>query len=358
MAEWIVNGAPSRKIYGRSISAVSASTTIRAISWLVRRAVELYEHHVQTAPGRRQARTEGRCAASAARRRSMRPLKARARSPMVRRGGWEQPESVCAQGRRACRQAKALRYAGRRLLDSSVTGGGAPERCGTGVAGDQAIDPTWIPRIVGRVSALAALQRLTVVSGTRTKPVRQLIYAPALCNARGRHRMRPPPCQAEVAPDQLFRHSAARSAAMTADGCARSKAIFAAERSSVPDRRRRPAAPDRLRQHHLPSQESARVLASVRIGVDISNACPFPPPATRQRHCSGAASALAVRRGFVSELGWTHPDGILWRSCRRLLRAAGEARHRDVGYCSAIDFPRRGENYLYWVKRHYARLRP
>ena len=117
---------------------------------------------------------------------------------------------------------------------------------------------------------------------------------------------------------------------------------------------------------HLPNDGSARIVdvtsAKAVINLcgpkardvlaavaeeDVSNAA-FPFSACREITI-GAAPALAMRIGYVGELGWElHVPTEYAAHVYELLRTAGEPHGiRDVGY-RAIDSLRMEKNYLYW----------
>ncbi len=320
MAEWIVNGAPSLNLWPLDVRRFNFHHNTR--HFMYPRAVELYGHHYKLhRPGDEHE--------------SMRGIR---RSPLYgtlkaqgavygSRGGWERPNWFAPRG---------VKPVDRPAFDRAKTNWfkhvAAEHRAvREGVA---LIDQTSFAKfeIVGR-SALTALQRLTVSDMDR--PVGSTIYT-QLCNEKGGIE-----CDltiSRIAPDRFYfvtgsafgghdRHWI--ESHLRHDGGVQIVDVTSA-RAVI----------------NICGPKAREVLAAV-VEEDISNVA-FPFSSNRQITV-GAAPALAIRIGYVGELGWElHIPTEYASHVYELLRAAGESHGiRDVGY-RAIDCLRMEKNYLYW----------
>lgn len=320
MAEWIVNGAPSLNLWPLDVRRFNFHHNTR--HFMYPRAVELYGHHYKLhRPGDENESMRGI-------RRSplYETLKARG-AVYGSRGGWERPNWFAPKG---------IKPVDKPAFDRAKTNwfkhvAAEHKAVREGVA---LIDQTSFAKfeIVGR-GAVTALQRLAV--SDMDKPVGSTIYT-QLCNEKGGIE-----CDltiSRVAPDRFYfvtgsafgghdRHWI--DSHLRHDGSVQIVDVTSA-RAVI----------------NICGPKSRDVLAAVA-EEDISNAA-FPFSTNRQITV-GAAPALAIRIGYVGELGWElHVPTEYAGHVYELLRAAGAAHGiRDVGY-RAIDTLRMEKNYLYW----------
>jgi sarcosine dehydrogenase len=318
MAEWIVQGEPSLDLWPLDVRRFAFHHNTRA--FMYPRAVELYGHHYKIAyPGLEHESARGI-------RRS--PLHGQLRDKGAvfgSKAGWERPNWFAPDGTEAVDRPSFRRP----NWFEPVAGEHRAVRERVAL-----IDQTSFSKfeLAGR-GALAALQHLA--SSEMDKPVGSVIYT-QLCNERG-----------GIEADLTITHLGAdKFYIVTGSGFA------------VHDRH--------WIETHLPADGTAAIrdVTSARAVInlcgprardvlqgvseqDVSNAAfPF---ATAQAITIGAAPVLAVRIGYVGELGWelhvpsefaAHVYETLWQAGRDFAIA-------DVGY-RAIDTLRMEKGYLYW----------
>ena len=320
MAEWIIEGAPSLNLWPLDVRRFNFHHNTR--HFMYPRAVELYGHHYKLhRPGDEHETMRGI-------RRSplYETLKGRG-AVFGSRGGWERPNWFAPTG---------VKPVDEPAFDRAKTNWfahvGAEHRAvREGVA---LIDQTSFAKfeIIG-TGALAALQKLAV--SDMNKSIGNTIYT-QLCNEKGGIE-----CDltfSRVAQDRFY--------------------FVTGSAFGLHDRQ--------WIESHLPRDGSAQIIdvTSARAVVnicgpkarevlalaaeeDISNAA-FPFSTCRQITV-GAAPVLAIRIGYVGELGWElHIPTEYAAHVYEVLRQAGEAFGiRDVGY-RAIDSLRMEKGYLYW----------
>ena len=315
MAEWIADGSPSLNLWPLDVRRFNFHHNTR--HFMYPRAVELYGHHYKLhRPGDEHETMRGI-------RRSplYEALKGRG-AVFGSRGGWERPNWFAPTGVKPVDEP-----AFDRAKTNWFTHVGAEHKAvREGVA---LIDQTSFAKfeIIG-TGALAALQKLAVSDMNR--PVGSTIYT-QLCNE----------CDltfSRVAQDRFY--------------------FVTGSAFGLHDRQ--------WIESHLPGDGSAQIVdvTSARAVVNIcgpkardvlalvaeenvSNAA-FPFSTCRQITV-GAAPVLAIRIGYVGELGWElHIPTEYATHVYEVLRQAGEAFGiRDVGY-RAIDSLRMEKGYLYW----------
>lgn len=320
MAEWIIDGAPSLNLWPLDVRRFNFHHNTR--HFMYARAVELYGHHYKLhRPGDEHETMRGI-------RRSplYEALKSRG-AVFGSRGGWERPnwfapKGVAPKDEPAFDRAKTNWFPHVAAEHKAVREGVA------------LIDQTSFAKfeIVGP-GAEAALQKIAV--SDMAKPVGSTIYT-QLCNEKG-----------GIECDLTFsRLGKDRYYFVTGS------AFGLHDRQWI--------------ESHLPPDGSVLVVdvTSARAVInlcgpkaravleevaeeDVSNAA-FPFSTCREITV-GAAPVLAIRIGYVGELGWElHLPTEYAAHVYELLRAAGEKHGiRDVGY-RAIDSLRMEKNYLYW----------
>jgi 4-methylaminobutanoate oxidase (formaldehyde-forming) len=320
MAEWIVDGAPSLNLWPLDVRRFSFHHSTK---WFMyNRAVELYGHHYKLhRPGDEHETQRGI-------RRSplYETLKARG-AVFGSRAGWERPNWFAPQGVKAVDEPAF----DRRQTNWFKHVGDEHQAVRDGVA---LIDQTSFAKfeLIGP-GVLPALQRLAV--SDMAKPIGSAIYT-QLCNEKG-----------GIECDLTFsRLGENRFYFVTGS------AFGGHDRQWIESHLRDDGST------HIVDVTSAkavinicgpkaRAVLSQVAEEDVSNAA-FPFGTCRQITI-GAAPVLAIRIGYVGELGWElHIPTEYAGHVYELLRAAGEAHGiRDVGY-RAIDSLRMEKNYLYW----------
>ena len=320
MAEWIVDGAPSLNLWPLDVRRFSFHHTTR--HFMYPRAVELYGHHYKLhRPGDEHESMRGI-------RRSplYETLKARG-AVFGSRAGWERPnwfapKGVPAEDRPAFDRAKTNWF------------GPVGEEHRAIREGVALIDQTSFAKfeLVGP-NALNALQRLAV--SDMNKAVGSTIYT-QLCNEKGGIE-----CDltiSRIEPERFY--------------FVTGSAFGTHDRHWIESHLRRDA------QAQILDVTSARAVLNICgpkardvlqavTEEDISNtAFPF---STNRQITVGAAPVLAIRIGYVGELGWElHIPTEYAAHVYEVLREAGEAHGiRDAGY-RAIDSCRMEKGYLYW----------
>lgn len=318
MAEWIVGGEPSLDLWPLDVRRFGFHHDTRR--FMYPRAVELYGHHYKIHwPG-----VEHESARGIRRSPLHHALKARG-AVFGSRAGWERPNWFAPAGvepvdRPSFGRANWFEHvaAEHRAVRERVA----------------LIDQTSFAKLeIEGPQALAALQRLAAAD--MDKPVGSVVYT-QLCNPRGGIE-----CDLTVT-----RLTADRFYAVTGSAFGRHDEHWI--RSNIRDDwevKLRDVTSARA-VINLCGPRARDVLASVA-EEDVSNAVfPF---ATAREITLGAAPALAVRIGYVGELGWElHIPTEYAEHVYEALREAG-APHgiADVGY-RAIDTLRMEKGYLYW----------
>jgi 4-methylaminobutanoate oxidase (formaldehyde-forming) len=320
MAEWIAEGSPSLNLWPLDVRRFNFHHNTR--HFMYPRAVELYGHHYKLhRPGDEHETMRGI-------RRSplYEVLKARG-AVFGSRGGWERPNWFAPAGVKAVDEpafdrAKTNWFAHVGAEHKQVRGGVA------------LIDQTSFAKyeVIGS-GALAALQKLAV--SDMNKPVGSTIYT-QLCNPKGGIE-----CDltfSRVAEDRFYFVTGSAfgqhdkqwiGSHLPRDGSVQIVDMTSA-RAVI----------------NICGPKSRDVLAAVA-EEDISNtAFPF---STCRRITVGAAPVLAIRIGYVGELGWElHVPTEYAAHVYEVLREAGEKHGiADVGY-RAIDSLRMEKGYLYW----------
>ncbi|MBI2253994.1 MAG: FAD-dependent oxidoreductase [Proteobacteria bacterium] len=320
MAEWIVDGAPSLNLWPLDVRRFNFHHNTR--HFMYPRAVELYgDHYKLHRPGDEHETMRGI-------RRSplYETLKARG-AVFGSRGGWERPNWFAPAGVKAVDEP-----AFDRAKTNWFTHVGAEHKQVRG--GVALIDQTSFAKyeVVGS-GALAALQKLAV--SDMNKPVGSTIYT-QLCNPKGGIE-----CDltfSRIGEDRFYFVTGSAfglhdkqwiESHLPRDGSAQIVDMTSA-RAVI----------------NICGPKSRDVLAAVT-EEDISNAAfPF---STCRRLTVGAAPVLAIRIGYVGELGWElHVPTEYAAHVYETLRGAGE-KHGivDIGY-RAIDSLRMEKGYLYW----------
>jgi 4-methylaminobutanoate oxidase (formaldehyde-forming) len=320
MAEWIVEGAPSLNLWPLDVRRFSFHHTTR--HFMYPRAVELYGHHYKLhRPGDEHETMRGI-------RRSplYESLKARG-AVFGSRAGWERPNWFAPQGQPA---------EDRPAYDRAKTNWFGPvgEEHRAIREGVALIDQTSFAKfeLVGR-NALQALQRLAV--SDMDKLVGSTIYT-QLCNEKGGIE-----CDltiSRIEPERFY--------------FVTGSAFGTHDRHWIESHLRRDAEAQILDVTsaraviNICGPKARDVLQAVT-EEDISHAAfPF---STNRPITVGAAPVLAIRIGYVGELGWElHIPSEYAPHVYDLLRETGEVHGiRDAGY-RAIDSCRMEKGYLYW----------
>jgi len=318
MAEWILEGRPSLDLWPLDVRRFSFLNGTRA--FMYPRAVEHYAHHYKLRyPGQ-----ESEVARGLRRSPLYEILKARG-AVYGSKNGWERPNWFAPEG---VEPVDRPGFTGQNWKPYVAEEHRAVRE---GVA---LIDQSSFSKFELRgPGALAAIQRLAV--SNMDKPVGSVIYT-QLCNERGG-------IEADLTVTRL---AAERFYVVTGSGFGVHDAHWI--------------------ESHLPKDGSA-FLIEVTSGKAVINLCGPKaravlaavaeedvsiesfPLATARQVTIGAAPVLAIRIGYVGELGWElHIPTEFGAHVYETLRTAGEAQGiRDVGY-RAIESLRLEKGYLYW----------
>ncbi len=318
MAEWIVGGEPSLDLWPLDVRRFGFHHNTR--KFMYARAVELYGHHYKIHwPG-----VEHDSARGIRRSPLYHVLKAK-RAVFGSRAGWERPNWFAPAGvepvdRPSFGRANWFEHvaAEHRAVRERVA----------------LIDQSSFSKLeIDGPQALAALQRLAAAD--MDKPVGSVIYT-QLCNPRGG-------IECDLTVTRLAEN---RFYAVTGSAFGRH------DRHWIESNVRRDGSVN-VRDVtssraviNLCGPKARDVLADV-VEEDVSNAAfPF---ATAREITLGAAPVLAVRIGYVGELGWElHVPAEYAEHVYETLWAAGRAHGiADAGY-RAIDSLRMEKGYLYW----------
>lgn len=318
MAEWILEGRPSLDLWPLDVRRFSFLHATRA--FMYPRAVEHYAHHYKMRyPGQ-----ESEVARGIRRSPLYETLKARG-AVYGSKNGWERPNWFAPQGVAAVDRPG---FSGQNWKAHVAEEHRAVRE---GVA---LIDQSSFSKFELRgPGALAAIQRLAV--SNMDKPVGTVIYT-QLCNERGG-------IEADLTVTRLAED---RFYIVTGSGFGVHDAHWI--------------------ESHLPKDGSA-FLIEVTSGRAVINLCgprarevlaavaeeavsnEVFPFATARQITLGAAPVLAIRIGYVGELGWElHVPTEFGAHVYETLRAAGEPHGiRDVGY-RAVESLRLEKGYVYW----------
>ncbi len=318
MAEWMLEGRPSLDLWPLDVRRFSFHHTTR--HFMDTRMVELYAHHYKlAAPGSEKVTARG------IRRSPLHDTLAAHGAVFGSRGGWERPNWYAPEGVEPVDQPSFTEpnwWPHVRAAHLAV-------REGVGI-----IDQTSFAKfeITGR-GALAAVQWLSVAD--MDKPVGTVIYT-QLCNDRGG--IECDLTMTRTAPDSFY----------VVTGSAFGAHDMGWIRSNSPD-------DGSVIVRDLTSARavvnivgpSSRAVLQAVSEDNVSNAA-FRYAKAREITI-GSAPVLAVRIGYVGELGWElHIPAEYAAHVYELLRAAGEPYGIvDVGY-RTIDTMRMEKGYLYW----------
>lgn len=318
MAEWILEGRPSLDLWPLDVRRFAFHHTTR--HFMYPRAVELYAHHYKlSAPGSEHTTARG------VRRSPLHQTLAGHNAVFGSRGGWERPNWFAALGTDPVDRPSF----GRPNWFDAVGDAHRAVRTGVGL-----IDQSSFAKFeITGPGALAAVQWLSVAN--MDKSVGTVTYT-QLCNERG-----------GIECDLTMVRTAPQSWYVVT-GAAFGAHDMGWIRANSPDDRSviiRDLTSARA-VINLCGPGSRDVLAEVSED-DVSNAA-FRYGRAREITI-GAAPVMAIRIGYVGELGWElHIPTEYALHVYELLRAAGE-RHGiiDVGY-RTIDTMRMEKGYLYW----------
>ncbi len=318
MAEWMLEGRPSLDLWPLDVRRFSFHHTTR--HFMDTRMVELYAHHYKlAAPGSEKVTARG------IRRSPLHDTLVAHGAVFGSRGGWERPNWYAPEGVEPVDQPSFTEpnwWPHVRAAHLAV-------REGVGI-----IDQTSFAKfeITGR-GALAAVQWLSVAD--MDKPVGTVIYT-QLCNDRGG--IECDLTMTRTAPDSFY----------VVTGSAFGAHDMGWIRSNSPD-------DGSVIVRDLTSARavvnivgpSSRAVLQAVSEDNVSNAA-FRYAKAREITI-GSAPVLAVRIGYVGELGWElHIPTEYAAHVYELLRAAGEPYGIvDVGY-RTIDTMRMEKGYLYW----------
>ena len=318
MAEWILEGRPSLDLWPLDVRRFAFHHTTR--HFMYPRAVELYAHHYKlSAPGSEHTTARG------VRRSPLHQTLAGHNAVFGSRGGWERPNWFAALGTDPVDRPSF----GRPNWFDAVGDAHRAVRTGVGL-----IDQSSFAKFeITGPGALAAVQWLSVAN--MDKSVGTVTYT-QLCNERG-----------GIECDLTMVRTAPQSWYVVT-GAAFGAHDMGWIRANSPDDgsviiRDLTSARAVI---NLCGPGSRDVLAEVSED-DVSNAA-FRYGRAREITI-GAAPVMAIRIGYVGELGWElHIPTEYALHVYELLRAAGE-RHGiiDVGY-RTIDTMRMEKGYLYW----------
>lgn len=318
MAEWILDGRPSLDLWPLDVRRFSFHHTTR--HFLGRRMVELYGHHYKLSPPGSEHVT-----ARGIRRSPLHDTLAARGAVFGSRGGWERPNWFAPPG---VDPVDAPSF-GRPGWFDAVGEAHHAVRNGVGL-----IDQTSFAKFeIAGSGALAAVQWLSVADMDR--PLGTITYT-QLCNERGG--IECDLTMARVAADRWY----------VVTGSAFGAHDMGWIRSHCPDDGSVTITDVTSARAvvNLCGPLSREVLASV-CEEDVSNKA-FRYARARQLTI-GAAPVLALRVGYVGELGWElHIPTEYAAHVYEVLRAAGEPHGIvDVGY-RTIDTMRMEKGYLYW----------
>ena len=318
MAEWMLEGRPSLDLWPLDVRRFAFHHTTR--HFMYPRAVELYGHHYKlAAPGTEHATSRGV-------RRSPLHDGLRERGAVFgSRGGWERPTWFAPPGTEPVDRPSFERPNWFDVV------GDEHRAVRTGVA---LIDQTSFAKFeISGPGALAAVQWLSVAD--MDKSVGTVIYT-QLCNERGGIE-----CDLTMTRTALDTFYVVTGAAFGAHDLGWVRAN-APDDGSVQIRDMTSARA----VINLCGPRARDVLAAASED-DVSNA------AIRYAHAAeitiGAAPVLALRIGYVGELGWElHVPTEYAAHVYEVLRTAGEQHGiADIGY-RAIDTLRMEKGYVYW----------
>jgi 4-methylaminobutanoate oxidase (formaldehyde-forming) len=318
MAEWMLEGRPSLDLWPLDVRRFSFHHTTR--HFMDKRMVELYAHHYKlAAPGSEKVTARG------IRRSPLHATLAAHGAVFGSRGGWERPNWFAPEGFERVDRPSFTEpnwWPHVRAAHLAV-------REGVGL-----IDQTSFAKFeITGPGALAAVQWLSVAD--MDKPVGTVIYT-QLCNDRGG--IECDLTMTRTAPDSFY----------VVTGSAFGAHDMGWIRTHSPDDGSvivRDLTSARA-VVNIVGPRSRDVLQAVSED-DVSNAA-FPYAKAREITI-GSAPVLAVRIGYVGELGWElHIPTEYAAHVYELLRAAGEPYGVvDVGY-RTIDTMRMEKGYLYW----------
>ncbi len=316
MAEWMLEGRPSLDLWPLDVRRFSFHHTTR--HFIGPRMVELYGHHYKlSAPGSEKASARG------VRRSPLYDTLARRGAVYGSRGGWERPNWFAPPGVAA---VDAPSFERPNWFDHVGATHHAVRR-GVGL-----IDQSSFAKFeITGPGALDTVQWLSVAE--MDKPVGTVTYT-QLCNERGG--IECDLTMARTAPDTWYVVTGAAFGAHDM-GWIRSQARGDVSLRDLTSARA---------VVNLVGPRAREVLQTV-CEDDVSNA------AFRYARCRGitvgAAPVLAVRMGYVGELGWElHVPTEYAAHVYDVLLTAGEAHGIvDVGY-RVIDTMRMEKGYLYW----------
>ena len=318
MAEWMLEGRPSLDLWPLDVRRFSFHHTTR--HFMDRRMVEMYAHHYKlAAPGSEKVTARG------IRRSPLYDTLAARGAVYGSRGGWERPNWFAPEGvdpvdRPSFTEPNWWPHV--RAAHLAV-------REGVGL-----IDQTSFAKFeITGPGALAAAQWLSVAD--MDKPVGTVVYT-QLCNERGG--IECDLTMTRTAPDAFYVVTGSAFGAHDMDWV----------RSNTPD-------DGSVIIRDLTSAKAvinvvgpkSREVLQAACEDDISNAA-FKYSKAREITI-GSAPVLAIRIGYVGELGWElHIRTEYAAHVEELLRAAGEVHGIvDVGY-RTIDTMRMEKGYLYW----------
>ena len=318
MAEWILDGRPSLDLWPLDVRRFAFHHTTR--HFMYPRAVELYAHHYKlAAPGSEHTTARG------VRRSPLHQILEARNAVFGSRGGWERPNWFAALGTEPVDRPSF----GRPNWFDAVGDAHRAVRSGVGL-----IDQTSFAKFeITGPGALAAVQWLSVAN--MDKSVGTVTYT-QLCNERGGIEcdltmVRTAPQSWYVVTGSAFgAHDMGWIRANSPDDGSVLIRDLTSARAVI----------------NLCGPRSRDVLAEVSED-DVSNAA-FRYGRAREITI-GAAPVMAIRIGYVGELGWElHIPTEYALHVYELLRAAGEPFGIiDVGY-RTIDTMRMEKGYLYW----------
>jgi sarcosine dehydrogenase len=318
MAEWMLEGRPSLDLWPLDVRRFSFHHTTR--HFMDRRMVEMYAHHYKlAAPGSEKVTARG------VRRSPLHGTLAGHRAVYGSRGGWERPNWFAPEG---VEQVDAPSFTEPNWWPH-VRSAHLAVREGVGL-----IDQTSFAKFeISGPGALAAVQWLSVAD--MDKPVGTVVYT-QLCNERGGIEC------------DLTMTRTATDCFYVVTGSAFGTHDMGWVRANSPDDgsvvvRDLTSARAVI---NIVGPKSREVLQSV-CEDDVSNAT-FKYAKAREITV-GSAPVLAIRIGYVGELGWElHIPTEYAAHVYELLHEAGMAHGIvDVGY-RTIDTMRMEKGYLYW----------
>ena len=316
MAEWMLEGRPSLDLWPLDVRRFSFHHTTK--HFMYPRAVELYAHHYKlAAPGSEKLSARG------VRRSPLHGELAARGAVFGSRGGWERPNWFASEGEEAVDRPSF----GRPNWFESVGAAHHAVRNGVGL-----IDQTSFAKFeITGPNALAAVQWLSVAD--MDKPIGTVTYT-QLCNERGG--IECDLTMARLAPDSWY--------------VVTGSAFGAHDMGWI-----RANSPNDVMIRDLTSARAvlnlvgplARDVLQAVAEDDVSNSL-FRYAKVRELTI-GSAPVLAMRVGYVGELGWElHIPTEYAAHVSEVLRVVGEAHGMiDIGY-RTIDTMRMEKGYLYW----------